>query len=94
VTNLGDLPVNLASVKTTQFANTPYVFAASLSLAPGERIVVARDPAAFQSVYGTGVSLAPTGNSDATLGNGDETIELVADHDTVFQSAAWTDDPP
>ncbi len=42
LTNVGSQTINLAGVQLAQFAETPYTFT-SRFLAPGERIVVARD---------------------------------------------------
>jgi hypothetical protein len=76
VMNTGASTVDLSGVQITQFSNTPYVFANGLSLASGARIVVAKNPTAFQSVYGTSVNLAPDGYGTQNLSNGGEGIGL------------------
>jgi hypothetical protein len=91
VTNYGSQPIDLAGIQLTTFANDPYVFAAGLSLAPGARIIVARDPIAFQSVYGTGVNLAPTGYGDSNLSNGGETIILATAGNAEIQKIIYDD---
>ncbi len=94
VLNTGAQTVDLSGVQLTTFAGDPYVFAGGLSLAPGERIVVARNPAVFQSVYGVGVNVAPGGYGTANLGNSGETIVLATAGGSPIQSITWTDDPP
>lgn len=91
VTNIGAQSVDLSGIQLTTFAGTPYVFANGLSLAAGDRIVVARDPAAFQSVYGTGVNLAPTGYDPANLSNGGETIVLATAAGGEIQAIEYED---
>jgi hypothetical protein len=101
VLNTGTVAVNLEGVQITLFSTTPYTFGSGLSLDAGERIVVARDPSVFQSVYGTGVNLAPTGYDPANLSNGGERIALVSATGETLQDftygdsnvAGWPDDP-
>ncbi|MFM1904090.1 MAG: hypothetical protein RLZZ440_1990, partial [Planctomycetota bacterium] len=93
ITNAGDSPVALAGVSLTTFASSPYVFAEG-TLAPGERIVVAKNPAAFRSVYGPEARLAADGYGTANLANGGETVALVDAAGRTLQTIAWTDDPP
>jgi hypothetical protein len=76
--NIGNGPISLAGVQITEFASTPYVFASDLVLAAGERIVVARNPAAFASVYGSSVNVAPSGYSPANFSNGGERIRVIS----------------
>jgi hypothetical protein len=72
--NYGDEPVALSGIQLADFRDDPYVFSGGLSLEPGEYIVVARTPAVFTSVYGSGINLAPTGWGTGNLSNSGETI--------------------
>jgi hypothetical protein len=94
VQNLTSAPIDISGVQITTFANTPYVFANGLSLGAQERIIVAKNPAAFQAVYGTGVNLAPDGYGDSNLSNGGETITLATAGGVVIQSIAYDDATP
>jgi hypothetical protein len=91
VFNTGGAAVNLAGVQLASFANTPYTFASGLMLAPGERIVVPKNPAVFQSVYGTSVNIALGGYGAQNLSNGGETITLVAASGAIIQTIAYDD---
>ena len=72
-TNTGSEAVDLTGLQITGFDASPYTFG-SIVLAAGERIVVARDVAVFQSVYGTAINVAPTGFAPRNLSNGGESI--------------------
>ncbi|HEY3392942.1 MAG TPA: lamin tail domain-containing protein, partial [Lacipirellulaceae bacterium] len=91
--NVGSQTINLAGVQITQFGETPYTFA-SRFLAPGERIVVARNPSVFQSVYGTGINLASTGYGAANLSNGGERIALLGPLGETLQDFVFDDEAP
>jgi hypothetical protein len=92
VTNYGAQPINIGGMQLTTFASNPYVFANGLSLGAGQRIVVAKNPAAFMAVYGTGVHLAPAGYGGANLSNGGETIVLAMPGGAVIQSITYDDE--
>lgn len=94
VLNTGSQTVNPAGVQIATFASTPYTFGAGLTLAPGQRIVVPKNPTAFQSVYGSGVYIAPGGYGSANLSNGGETVTLVAANGDVIQTIAYEDSSP
>ena len=91
--NTGSQSVNLAGLQLTQFATTPYTFG-NINLAAGERIVVARTPAAFQSVYGASINLAPTGYGTASLSNSGERIALVGPFGVTIQDFTYDDNAP
>jgi hypothetical protein len=74
--NTGSETVSLEGVSISEFASEPYTFGSGISLAAGERIVVARSPAVFQAVYGAGIRVAPDGYGNANLSNGGERITL------------------
>jgi hypothetical protein len=94
VLNTGASSVDLSGVQLTTFATIPYVFANGLNLAAGQRIVVAKNPAAFQSVYGTGVNLAPDGYGTSNLSNGGETIVLATAGGASIQTIEFDDVAP
>jgi hypothetical protein len=94
ILNVGQEAVDLSGMQITQFASSPYVFANGLTLAIGERIVVARNPEVFQSVYGTSINLAPTGYGTANLSNGGETIALATAAGIEFFVLAYDDTAP
>jgi hypothetical protein len=94
ILNIGSQTVDLSGVQLTTFASTPYVFANGLTLNPGQRIVVARNPAVFQSVFGPDVYLALNGYGTASLSNSGELILLATADGVTIQSITWTDDPP
>ena len=94
VMNTGTSPVSLAGVEIAQFAAQPYSFGSGINLAAGQRIVVARNPAVFQSVYGTNINLAPIGYAGANLSNGGERIKLVGPFGETLQNFTYLDTPP
>lgn len=92
ILNTGSASVDFSGIQLTTFASTPYIFANGLSLAAGQRIVVAKNPAQFQAVYGLGVNLAPGGYGTANLSNGGETIVLANVDGTPIQTIVYEDD--
>jgi CotH kinase protein/Lamin Tail Domain len=97
ILNYGSEPVSLAGVRLTEFISPEvYTFDSSLNLAPGQRIVVARDPVVFQAAYGTAINLAPTGFKfdDKNLSNSGERILLLGPADEILADVNYTDDPP
>jgi hypothetical protein len=92
--NTGQQPVDLSTVRLTMFSNTPYTFPAGLMLAPGQRIVVAKNPTTFKSVYGDGINLAPEGYGTQNLSNGGETIILETVAGVAIQTITWEDGDP
>jgi hypothetical protein len=94
ILNTGTASVSLDGVQIAGFATIPYSFSAGLTLAGGERIVVARNVTAFTSFYGSGINVAPTGYADSNLSNGGETVTLLGPADEVLHSFAYSDDAP
>jgi hypothetical protein len=72
----------------------PYTFGSGINLAAGQRIVVARNPAVFQSVYGTSINLAATGFGGANLSNGGERITLSGPFGETLQDFTYHDTAP
>jgi hypothetical protein len=91
VVNTDTQTVSLDGVEIAGFANEAYAFTPGQTLAPGERIVVVRSPAVFQSVYGTGINLAPTGYFDNNLSNGGELVVLRGPGGEILQSFTYDD---
>jgi hypothetical protein len=91
--NTGSQTVSLAGVQITQFAD-PYVFGSGISLAAGERIVVARNPAVIQAVYGSGVNVAPVGYGPSNLSNGGERVVLLGPLGETLQDFVYDDAAP
>lgn len=97
IMNYGSETVSLAGVRLAEFASPEvYEFDSQMSLAPGERLVVARDPAVFQSVYGTRTNLAPTGFKfdGKNLSNSGEQIVLLGPFGEALQDFSYSDDAP
>jgi hypothetical protein len=89
--NPSSQPVSLDNVQITQFASTPYSFPAGLILGPGERIVVAKDPATFTAMYGSGINVAPDGYGSANFSNGGERVALVGAFGQAIQDFTYAD---
>jgi hypothetical protein len=94
ILNTDSLPVSLGGIAIAGFANNPYLFDDGQILVPGERIVVARNPTVFQSIYGNDIRLAPSGYGDRSLSNGGEPVILVGPQDQIVQSFAYGDSDP
>jgi len=93
ILNTGSAPVSLAGIQLADFASTPYAFASGASLAPGEYMVVAREPAIFTSVYGAGINLAE-GNFSGSLSNGGELVGLYTASGVFIQGFTYDDQSP
>jgi hypothetical protein len=92
LTNTGAVAVDLAGLQISGFDATPYTFG-GIMLAAGDRIIVARDVAAFQQVYGTGINVAPTGFAPRNLSNGGESIVFMDQSFTYDDAAGWETSP-
>ncbi|MCO6046872.1 lamin tail domain-containing protein [Aeoliella sp. ICT_H6.2] len=94
IKNTGSEPVDLSGVQIADFASEAYVFASGQTLAPGDYIIVARDVATFESVYGTDLNVALGGFGDRNLSNGGERITLLDANGLLIQSFEYSDDAP
>jgi hypothetical protein len=94
LTNTGSQTVSLNDVQITEFATVPFVFSSGQNLAPGERIIVARNPAVFQSLFGPGIRIAPDGYGDANLSNAGERIVLIGPLGETLQDFVYDDVAP
>jgi hypothetical protein len=99
--NIGGTTIGLDDVAIGSFASEPYLFPDGLTLAAGERIVVARNPVDFQNLYGSEIYISPLGYANANLSNGGEPVSLhgpfgeLIQHFTYGDSTAdgWPDAP-
>lgn len=94
LTNTGSGPISLNGVQIAGFADNPFVLPNGLALAAGERIVVARNPTEFRSIYGTGFQLVTTGYANANLSNGGEPVVLLGPFGETLQSFTFDDSAP
>jgi hypothetical protein len=92
--NTGSQTVGLGGVQIAGFDDSPYVFPAGLMLGAKERIIVPRNAAVFESVYGSGFNVASTGYSPRNLSNSGEQITLLGPSDEVLQSVSFGDLAP
>jgi hypothetical protein len=92
--NAGSQTLSLDGVQIGGFADDPYVFASGLSLEPGERMIVARNPSVFDFVYGGGFKLAPQGFGPRNLSNGGEQITLLGPLSNVLQDFTYSSEAP
>jgi hypothetical protein len=83
-------PVSLAGVAFT--AGISFVFPSGTTLAPGGRVLLVRDPAAFAAVYGH--DLTPAGAYTGALDNSGERLLLVAADSSTIAEFVYGDDFP
>jgi hypothetical protein len=81
-------------VQITQFATPPVSMPNGLTIGAGGRLVIAKNPAVFQSVYGTGINLAPVSFADDSLSNGGERIVLLGSVGQIIQDFSFDDAAP
>jgi hypothetical protein len=89
--NTGTQSISLDGVQIADFASEPYSFPNGITLAAGERIILANTPASFIAAYGNGYNLVPTGYASANLSNGGESIRLVGPVGEDLQEFAFSD---
>lgn len=87
--NTGDETIELAGVKITEFSSGGYTFTGG-TLAPGERIVVVKDQAAFAAAYPGVTSIAP-GVFSGSLANEGELVSLRGPLGELLQSFSYGD---
>jgi len=73
-------------------AGLEFTFAQGTTLAPGERLLIVADPAAFATAYGNDLPIA--GQFTGNLDNSGETIQLVAHDGTDIESVTYNDRAP
>jgi hypothetical protein len=94
LTNTGSGPISLDGVQIKDFATDPYVLPIGLTLAAGERIVVARNPTEFQSIYGNDFQIVSTGYANKNLGNGGDDVTLLGPLGETLQLFSYDDAAP
>ena len=92
ILNIGDGMVDLTDVQITDFSSGGYTFGNG-TLAPGERIVVPENVAAFTAKY-PGVTNVTSTAYAGSLSNGGELIVLRDPFGNVLQSFTYDDSPP
>jgi Lamin Tail Domain len=86
--------LDLTGVRFTQGIDFDFTGSAIASLAPGARVLVVRNAAAFQAMHGAGKPVAGVFANSSALSNGGEAIKLEdADNGTV-QELTYDDAPP
>ncbi|MCB1127062.1 MAG: lamin tail domain-containing protein, partial [Verrucomicrobiae bacterium] len=89
--------LDLAGIRFTQGVDFDFTGSDITSLPPGVRVLVVRDLAAFESVYGTGLPIAGAFANGTALSNGGELLRLEdAGHDRIREfayadAAPWPD---
>jgi hypothetical protein len=94
LTNTSSGPISLNGVSIGGFADAEFVLPNGLTLAAGERIIVARNPTEFQSVYGNGFQIVANGYANANLSNGGELVTLLGPFGETLQSFTFDDSAP
>lgn len=92
VANIAAVPVDFTGCAFS--AGITFAFPAGFTLAPGERCVVAKHIAAFQSRYGSAPRVAGAFQNGTGLSNGGEVIALAASGGGVIKSFTWDDLAP
>lgn len=90
--NTGSEPVDLAGMRIADFSGEGYTFSDHV-LAPGERIVVPENVAAFQAHYPDVTNVTSTAYS-GSLSNGGETVTLLDAFGRTLQSFTYSDEAP
>ena len=68
--------LDLTNVRFTSGVEFNFTGSAVTSLAPGERVLVVRDIAAFEAVHGTGFPIAGVFQNNSKLSNSDDAVKL------------------
>lgn len=95
--NIGVSAVDLTGASFTGgvgFAFTAALSPAVLRLDPGERVVIAENPAAFALRYGINASLKLAGPYSGNLSNSSDTVTLLAANAAVIKSFTYSDEEP
>lgn len=92
--------MNISSTDTIDLTNVSltgvtYTFAPGTTLAPGQRLVIVKDQAAFAAAYNTaGITIAPGAFSTTGLSNGGEEIAVIDATGTDIQRFSYDDNLP
>ncbi|MFT6240546.1 MAG: hypothetical protein ACJAQT_002636 [Akkermansiaceae bacterium] len=85
-----NLTLDLTNVSCTD--GILYTFPAGFILPPLQRVVIAKDRAAFIALYGENDFILAPNQFESTLSNGGETLTLAANDGTTIQSFTYDDD--
>ena len=77
MTNVGPTAVDLTGVRFTGGVQFDFTGSSVVLLSPGQRVLVVRNKAAFESRYGTGLAIAGTWSPLTELSNGGDRLTLV-----------------
>lgn len=89
----GSLTLDLTNVRFTKGIDFDFAGSEIISLAPGARVLVVKNRAAFESRYGAGLPVAGAWQADQNLSNSGEQLKLsfgagIAIHDFEYSDAA------
>jgi hypothetical protein len=90
----GSITLNLTNVRFTQGVEFNFTGSAITSLPPGARVLIARDMAAFNRAYGTGLPVAGIFTNSSALNNGGESVKLEDADNGTIQEFSYDDAPP
>jgi hypothetical protein len=88
--NLSDSKISLSGVSFTSGIGFDFSSGSILSLAPGGKVLVVNDLAAFRQVYGTGRDSLIAGEFVGSLNNGGELLELRNAGGSLIQSVTFS----
>ena len=86
--------LNLEEVRFTQGVEFNFTGSAIVSLAPGERVLIARDLAAFETAYGANHPVAGVFANGTALSNGGERLKLEDANNGTILEFTYDDQPP
>lgn len=86
--------VNLEGVRFTEGVQFDFTGSDVRTLAPGERVLVVRDRAAFEAVYGKNPRVAGAFTNGTALNNGGETIKLEDAQNGTIREFEYDDQAP
>ena len=92
--NVGAAPLDLAPVRLTRGVDFDFVSGGVTNLAPGARVLVVKNLAAFRARYGDAPVVAGEWDSADNLANGGEEIRLAFGTGTVIREFTYDDDQP
>lgn len=89
IANMGPVPVAMRGVRFTVGIRYTFDGSSVPQLAPGQRLVIVRDLAAFQQRYGRDILVA--GAYTGSLDNGGETLRMVDAYGTIIEEIRYGD---
>lgn len=86
--------LNLKEVRFTQGVEFNFTGSAIVSLSPGERVLIVRDLAAFETAYGANHPVAGAFTNGTALSNGGERLKLEDAKNGTIVEFTYDDQPP